>query len=684
MLETVTSEATIGISASYREDSRLSATAFSSLSAALVVHFTVSNDFPQGGKHGTQARAAQARNLLEEQILCNADYEKYAFRMDRIAIALYLDVGLRIERAVDMLSVSRNDRQSAQALMDAMGGELTLHNSNVKTLFFSDKPHPVSDSDLVQQAWAACRASVFPHMAVRFHALGRISTNLMPDAHIKALAKVSRDGELLDSLKPHTVKNDVMPDITVKMDNLSFTCSHYPTRIRTSKRQFLQIETQKGVQVPGRAIHVEGRKAQIKILGSLHGDEIKGLSRKRYPGHLEGESSLLSHPFFKAIWLPNDPILWPKSDRPIPKIPICCPGFIVNTSQERAIEKILSASDEDRVVLIQGPPGTGKTPPGTGKTTVITAAVTSIVSCPAASSRTIWIAAQSNVTVKNVAEKFDKIGFHDFKLLVSMEFHFDWYASTCLKDAALIRLNRHEHLYERLAPCVIRSDSFCKNVVGASRQLSGARVILCTLSMLSSVHLVFYVQVNPVDILIFDEGSQIEVGNYIPVLHHFGRTLSKIAFIGGHRQLPPYGQEEISKLLRSFEVKHLRKKVLSLDTQYRMPGVIGDFISQKVYNGKLKTCHAHSASLPWRFIDVERGQEKQSGKSWINPSEAPIVAQIAGVYQGKGLDFRIITPYDAQRSLIEQELKAVNVCHEDKVFNVDSFQGFLIRVESTL
>ncbi|KAI6155124.1 AAA domain-containing protein, partial [Pisolithus tinctorius] len=243
-------------------------------------------------------------------------------------------------------------------------------------------------------------------------------------------------------------------------------------------------------------------------------------------------------------------------------------------------------------------------------------------------SRTIWIAAQSNVAVKNVAEKFDKIGFHDFKLLVSLEFHFDW----------------HEHLYEKLAPCVIRSDSFRNGRVGASRQLCGARVILCTLSMLSNDHIAPYVQVNPVDILIFDEGSQIEVGNYVPVLHRFGGTLSKIAFIGDCKQ-------------------------------HRMPGVIGDFISQKVYNGKLRTCHANAVKSPCRFIDVERGQEKQSGKSWINPSEALVVAQIARVYEAKGLDFRIITPYDAQRSLIERELQAANICYKDKVFNVDSFQG---------
>ncbi|KAI6041735.1 P-loop containing nucleoside triphosphate hydrolase protein [Pisolithus marmoratus] len=669
-LSTVMAEGAIGISASYRENCQLSTIAFSSPSRALVVQLA-SGNLPLGNNESKRKRIMQGRNLLQKQILCNADYQKYAFEMDRIAIALYLDVALRIDSAVHMLSVSSADRRSLQALMDAMGGELTLHKSDVEALFLSNESRYVSNLDLVQQAWAACQAAIIPHMAVRFHALGRIRTNTMSDAHMAALAKISRDGELLDSLKPLTVKNDVMPDTAAEMDNLRLTCSRYPTRIRTSTQQILQIETHEGVQVhvPGRAVHVKGREARIDDLGPFHRNEIKSVTtigkadltsaeacrESVILAILKGESSLLSHPLFKAIWLPNDPICWPQSGDPKPQIPICCPGLETNTSQKRAIEKILSASDNDRVVLIQGAPGTGKT-------TVITAAVTSIISCPAAIRRTIWIAAQSNVAVKNIAEKFDKIDFHNFKLLVSFEFHFDW----------------HEHLYERLTHCVVRSDSFSKDLVDVSRELCGARVILCTLGMLSNDHIAPYVQLNPVDILIFDEGSQIEVGNYVPVLRQFGRTLSKIAFIGDHKQLPPYGQEDISTLQSIFEVKHLRKEVLFLDTQYRMPSAIGDFISQKVYNGKLKTCHENSVSLPCRFVNVERGQEKRSGKSWINPFESRTVVQIAGAYQAKGLDFRIITPYDAQRSLIEHELQEANVSHKDKVFNVDSFQGSLL------
>jgi regulator of nonsense transcripts 1 len=77
----------------------------------------------------------------------------------------------------------------------------------------------------------------------------------------------------------------------------------------------------------------------------------------------------------------------------------------------------LSDSDADRISVIHGPPGTGKT-------TVIAASVTSMMA--ARNGRTMWLIAQSNVAVKNVAEKLADVGFLNFKLLVSKDFHFDW------------------------------------------------------------------------------------------------------------------------------------------------------------------------------------------------------------------------------------------------------------------
>ena len=49
--------------------------------------------------------------------------------------------------------------------------------------------------------------------------------------------------------------------------------------------------------------------------------------------------------------------------------------------------------------------------------------------------------------------------------------------------------------------------------------------------------------------------------------------------------------------------------------------------------------------------------------------------QIARCYIREGKAFKIITPYDAQRNAIENALRTAGLAWENKVFNVDSFQG---------
>jgi regulator of nonsense transcripts 1 len=55
-----------------------------------------------------------------------------------------------------------------------------------------------------------------------------------------------------------------------------------------------------------------------------------------------------------------------------------------------------------------------------------------------------------------------------------------------------------------------------------------------------------------------------------------------------------------------------------------------------------------------------------------------VIAQ-AHKYHEQGKSYRILTPYDAQRAMLEAELKASKLPWEDKVFCVDSFQGQLGR-----
>lgn len=43
--------------------------------------------------------------------------------------------------------------------------------------------------------------------------------------------------------------------------------------------------------------------------------------------------------------------------------------------------------------------------------------------------------------------------------------------------------------------------------------------------------------------------------------------------------------------------------------------------------------------------------------------------------ESDGASFRIITPYDAQRTSIENKLRDAGLKWKDKCFNVDAFQG---------
>jgi regulator of nonsense transcripts 1 len=122
----------------------------------------------------------------------------------------------------------------------------------------------------------------------------------------------------------------------------------------------------------------------------------------------------------RAIWLSSQPVNWPETFSPPTDAPTVeireHPAAPINNSQRAALTKMLSPSLDALLTLVQGPPGTGKT-------TVIATYVLSAIN---AGKRGIWLMAQSNVAVKNIAEKLAKLEFFDFKLLVSKSFHFEW------------------------------------------------------------------------------------------------------------------------------------------------------------------------------------------------------------------------------------------------------------------
>ena len=70
------------------------------------------------------------------------------------------------------------------------------------------------------------------------------------------------------------------------------------------------------------------------------------------------------------------------------------------------------------------------------------------------------------------------------------------------------------------------------------KALGDARIVLCTLSMLSNDRVVksHFTELVPVETLIVDEASQVEIGDYLIPLSKFYNTLQKLIFIGDDKQ----------------------------------------------------------------------------------------------------------------------------------------------------
>ena len=143
----------------------------------------------------------------------------------------------------------------------------------------------------------------------------------------------------------------------------------------------------------------------------------------------------------------------------------------------------------------------------------------------------------------------------------------------------MLRCYRHDHLYTEISQNIIISTDF-KTL--PNNHLTGVKVILCTLSMLSNQFLFRFTQAVSLNILVVDEASQIKTAEYINVFTSF-KTLRKMCFIGDPKQcelllfnalylsyllpVPPHGADDVEQVQSIFEVPHLQDQCLLLNTQ---------------------------------------------------------------------------------------------------------------------
>ncbi|KAM6504475.1 P-loop containing nucleoside triphosphate hydrolase protein [Amanita muscaria] len=660
----------IGISPGYSRHGRLSALAVVDDEHCRIILF----------KGGNNQRAKNSEHLgaLQEQVLCRAAGNLLAFDMAPLAMLLYSGFGIRITNAIDIQSgFSAVDRKPLSAIRKLVGDTAPVNAENVESvfrepLFDSDNRHHAID--LATRAWVSQFLATYENGSEIFDKVRPINTKDMTeevmnslshhliswllmanDQKLRMISKLSVDALRLDNQKP----TEVVHSITLSSDPSSlatqFQSQSYNNRVRRNKniRVSAQNDDTGSYRFQASVGNARGRKTHAELTRPLQDATVVTVTSigRDDPTTAEAHRAATVLRILQGsdefnMWFPRDDGLqtWPEawSEQPsLPKKKLALPPAVtqLNSSQQRAVNTMLSPADDCRLTLVQGPPGTGKT-------SVIAAFVLLSI---ALGKTGIWLVAQSNVAVKNIAEKLVKVGFFGWRLLVSADFHFGW----------------HEHLYTRVKQNVIRSDSFNR----AGSQLEGASVILCTLSMLSNdkVKSVFMKKI-PLRCLIIDEASQIEIGNYVTTFIGFEATLRKVCFIGDDKQLPPHGQEDIEELQSVFELPHLNKaeKLIFLDTQYRMPPQIGNFVSKTVYGDKLKSDPNHP---------VQGGKERKSGDSYENQAECDLIIKLILKLQEQNKSYRIITPYTSQRQLIEDTMKETpDLYWGDKCFSVDSFQ----------
>ncbi|KAH6910639.1 hypothetical protein BKA70DRAFT_1100429 [Coprinopsis sp. MPI-PUGE-AT-0042] len=437
---------------------------------------------------------------------------------------------------------------------------------------------------------------------------------------LKCLEDMAAEAHQLDQLKPRSMQGEIS-GLTMRKDGKwDLQNDRYKTRVRRSTRQTVVITTTSGKEVATRAVGMKGRQttlsatqvrvnevAAVRVEGRQELANSERAAEFLLLSVLQGIKSFQKSPFIRLFWFPT----W-KAFRP-PDVSITLsPTHVesvlrsarLNESQEMVVKTIDST---ERSIIVHGPPGTGKT-----TTIAAIARIWDLHDCP------VWIIAHSNVAVKNIANSLYRRGV-DFKIIVSKDFYEGW----------------HEHLYEAVEEKLIRTDELPTDQVATERIIGDSCIILSTLGTLSNPALdqngMF--KIVPVERLIVDEASQIRIFEFLvscparfislvtPIsVSQFDLLQPFYAFDPSFCLVPPFNHDEVPTMQTVFDLPHLNTSLRRwlLNTQYRMPVNLGNFISEAIYQRKLISAHPDTSTDCVRFVDVRGGEGKLGNSSIVS------------------------------------------------------------------
>jgi len=316
----------------------------------------------------------------------------------------------------------------------------------------------------------------------------------------------------------------------------------------------------------------------------------------------------------------------------------------LNDSQQLAAKQAIAA---DEIALIHGPPGTGKT-----RTLV------ALIRYFVQQDMNVLACAHSNQATDNLLvggstqEELEEGSLHELALNGDIQ--------------------------------IARIGSGSENPVVRQHYtniaLSKADVIGATMSSTADL------DHNKFDVAVVDEASQATMpATFLPYL-----AAEKMVLAGDHKQLPPYGSQELREremevsLYEHFVERYGRDLPVMLTTQYRMHEQIAEFPSEQFYDGGVVTAERDNGYTMFDFSPVVAHQvagveEKVHGRTYTNEREAEVVAQHVHELREAGVpesEIGVITGYTGQIRTIREELDGLEIRTSDIVVDtVDSFQG---------
>lgn len=374
--------------------------------------------------------------------------------------------------------------------------------------------------------------------------------------------------------------------------------------------------------------------------------------------------------------------------------------LLSNMAQKQAVEQALA---EKNLYLIQGPPGTGKT-------TVIRELIHQQLHLTP--SARILVVSQANVAIDNVLKGLDEqlademircgnLEKIDLDLQsVSFDEKYSKYADLLKYNKVPDFLSEFSNEWNKI---ITRENPDNAPVMGEilvrNHKIVGATCLGLMQRKIGLNRVEF-------DLVIIDEaGKALPAELLIPI-----NRAKKVIMIGDHRQLPPvinpalYDAEKIelseaeycknelfttSLFKRLYETLPNSNKIM-LNTQYRMPAVIGNMISEFFYNGKLVS-HENTIERLTKyfnnnlnFLNMDQHAayvENTQHGSVTNEFEAEIVVRLVQQIRTTrpiSEKIAIICPYRGQNRLIKQAFfnQQINISELNIAVNtIDAYQG---------